>query len=100
MSLAERLHPSNFSDISPKMAAIVGYILDQEWSSPVIEDITITMDGHAIAGVHGYIGAATELERNVADLLDAASLTEEERREWSRRYDARVTDWRDEKSKE
>ena len=100
MSLAERLHPSNFTAMSPKMAAIVGYILDQEWTIPAIEDIAITTDGHAIAGVHGYIGTATEMKRNIADLLDAASLTADERGEWKKRYGMRVADWQDDEIKE
>ncbi len=86
--------------MSGKMAAIVGYILDEEWTNPSLQEMAITSDGFVMAGVKGdcrmneFIGSVSDLERNVNNLLNVAELTEAERKEWDRLYRARITDWR------
>lgn len=35
-----------------------------------------------------------DLERNLANLMDAAELTTTERHEWAAQYSSRVMDWR------
>ena len=35
-TLIDKLHPDRFSGMSGRMAAVVGYILGQEWSAPRI----------------------------------------------------------------
>jgi hypothetical protein len=34
MTLAEKLHPTRFPAMSGRMAAIIGYVLDEAWSEP------------------------------------------------------------------
>jgi hypothetical protein len=98
--LAQKLHPRNFTAMSGKMAAIVGYVLDQQWSSPELAELAITGDGFVLArrsddiGCNEWIGGADDLERNVRNLLDTAELDAAERVEWRRLYLAKVTDWR------
>lgn len=87
MTLADKLHPSNFTAMSGKMAAIVGYIINEEWTRPSINDMAITSDGFVMAQISGdigmneFIGEASDLRRNWNTLLDAAGLTDEERQE-------------------
>jgi hypothetical protein len=82
------------------MAAIVGYVLDQDWTSPALAELAITSDGFVLGrrrddiGCNEWIGSVADLERNVRNLLDAAELDSAERTEWGHRYTAKVTDWR------
>ena len=39
-TLAEKLHPSRFTEMSPFMAAIVAYVLGEAWTNPAIAEIT------------------------------------------------------------
>ena len=91
--LADLLHPRRFSEMSPRMAAIVGYVLGEHWTEPEIAWLSVTVDGHVVSDAH-FIGSGQDLDRNVANLLDAAELTQEQRQEWQARYCARVDDWR------
>lgn len=99
-NLAQKLHPHRFTEMSGKMAAIVGYVLDQEWTQPEIAEMVVTSDGFVLArrsgdiGCNDWIGSAEDLERNASNLLEAADLTENERAEWQSLFRARVTDWR------
>ncbi len=36
MSLTEKLHPDRFTAMSPKMTAIIAYVLGEEWTEPHI----------------------------------------------------------------
>jgi hypothetical protein len=98
--LAQKLHPRRFTAMSGKMAAILGYVLDQQWTSPELAEPAITGDGFVLGrrsddiGCNEWIGTAEDLERNVRNLLDAAELDSAERVEWRRLYTAKVTDWR------
>ncbi len=80
----EKLHPKRFPGMSPRMGAIVGCILGVECTTPVLAGITIT-DNCVLAmrqgdcGFNEFIGAKSDLERNWAELLDAAGLDESER---------------------
>ena len=95
------LHPSRFDGMSGKMAAIVGYILDQEFTDPSIDDMCITSDGMVLAqhkgdcGMNDFIGAESDLKRNWSRLLTAAGLTEDQRKAAEQLYGERITDWRD-----
>jgi hypothetical protein len=99
-TLAEKLHPRRFPNMSGKMAAVVGYILGEEWSEPCIVELVITSDGWLLArdaghvGFDRFIGAAIDLERNWNDLLSAAGLTGDERQEAGERYRRAVRDCR------
>jgi hypothetical protein len=96
MTLAKKLHPSRFTSMSGKMAAIVGYILNQIWTSPAIIELMVTSDGHLLAthegdcGCNDYLGFASDLEANWERLLDAAGLTRDERHEAEAAYERAV----------
>ena len=98
-ALARKLHPRNFTAMSGKMAAIVGYVLGEEFTSPQVAELAVTSDGFVLArrsgdiGCNDWIGEVGDLERNVRNLLEAAELTSDERAEWQRLYTASVTDW-------
>ena len=93
MTLIQKLHPARFTGMSGKMAAIVAYILDQTWTSPIIAEITATSDGHLLArhdgdsGFNNYIGRLADLEANWKRLLVAAGLTDAERQDAEAAYE-------------
>ena len=93
MTLIQKLHPARFTGMSGKMAAIVAYILNQNWTSPAIAELVVTSDGHLLArnegdcGFNNYIGIATDLEANWKRLLTAAGLTDAERQDAEAAYE-------------
>ena len=91
--LGDLLHPRRFSAMSPKMTAIVAYVLGEHWTEPEVAWLSVSSDGHVVSDAH-FIGSGQDLDRNIANLLDAAELTEEQRREWHVLYCAKVDDWR------
>lgn len=91
--LITKLHPRRFPGMSPKMAAIVAYVLGKEWTTPSIAWLSVTSDGLVMSDSH-FIGHAGDLDRNVVNLLAVAGLTAEERAEWDRLYRLKVDDWR------
>jgi len=96
--LDRKLHPARFSQMSGMMAAIVGAFLDREWTSPQLDGFTITTDSLVLGETQGLandlIGSASDFERNVSNLLDAAELNEIERSVFAELYARKVTDWR------
>jgi hypothetical protein len=100
MALEGKLHPANFTAMSGRMTAIVGYILGEEWSDPLISDLYVGADGFVLAqnegdvGYNHFIGHSSDLESNIERLLDVAELNGEERKEWDRCYRQRVRDQR------
>jgi len=93
LTLAEKLRPDRFSEMSGKMAAIVGYILGESWTEPEIVALSVTSDGF-VTTESEFMGEAADLDRNILNLLVAAELSAEERAEFERRYRDRVDDWR------
>lgn len=93
--LVEKLHPRRFPGMSGKMAAILGYILDEVWTNPQIYALAVTRDGHLVT-TDAYLGAAADLDANLSRLFDAAGLGPGERVEFWQRYYRRVDDWRPE----
>jgi len=95
--LAAKLRPDRFSAMSGKMAAIVGYILDEQFSDPAISELVVTSDGFVMAervgevGADEMIGREVDLNRNLLDLVTAAGLTEEEIHEFGRLQRERIT---------
>ena len=75
------------------MAAVIGYVLGESWSEPVIAWLSVTTDGHVISD-SAMVGVAAGLDRNLLNLLIASDLTADERAEFERRYHERVDDWR------
>ena len=84
-TLVRKLHPARFPDMSGLMAAIVGCILDQQFTEPTIAGLFLTCDGYVLGwhyddvGCNDFIGARSDLERNWKRLLDLAELTDDER---------------------
>jgi hypothetical protein len=78
--------------MSGKMAAVIGYILGEDWSKPNIAEMVITSDGFVLARNEGHVGfntivgTAADLDRNWNNLLRAAGLTSEEQQEAGKRY--------------
>ena len=93
VTLADKLHPDRFSDMSGRMAAVIGYVLGESWAKPEIAWLSVTPDGHVISD-SAMVGVAADLDRNLLNLLIAADLTDEERTDFERRYRERVDDWR------
>ena len=92
--LSDKLHPTQFSDMSPKLGAIVACILGENWTSPRLSHLSITSDGFVVSGDH-FIGSAQDLQRNIDNLLEVADLTKEETRVFWELYACNVTDWRE-----
>ena len=93
MLLRAKLHPSRFTAMSDKMAALVGFILKAEWTTPQINELAITSDGILVADGH-WIGSASDLERNWSNLLRSAELTDAEYAFAMLRYRDSIVDWR------
>jgi hypothetical protein len=85
--LKTKLHPRRFSAMSPMMSAIVGFLVDEVYTTPTIEEIVVTTDGHVLArpqghaGCDSYLGMACDLVNNLKNLFTAAELTKAERLE-------------------
>lgn len=83
-SLKEKLHPSGFTAMSGKMAAIVAYIVGEVWTDPFFAEIVVTSDGMVLGrqaggvGHNEFIGADSDLRRNWSTLLGVAGLTPDE----------------------
>ena len=94
--LIEKLRPDRFTAMSGKMAAIVGYILDERFSDPAISELVVTSDGFVLAQTEGEVGAndmigeEADLNRNLLSLIEAAGLSDEEIREFGRLQRERI----------
>ena len=93
MSLVDKLRPDRFTEMSGKMSAIVGYVLDEAWTEPAIIALSVTSDGFVTTDAE-FLGEAADLDRNLLNLLVAAGLTDEERADFERQHRTRVDDWR------
>lgn len=91
-SLAAKLHPTRFTAMSGKMAAIVGCILGEEFTEPRITGLMVTSDGGLLAAssedplFDDFLGTEEMLLGNWTRLLDLAGLAPEERALAERRY--------------
>lgn len=93
MSIAEKLHPDRFTAMSPKMTAIVAYVLGEHWTEPEIRWMSVSSDGYVTTD-SDFIGDASDLNRNLRKLLIAAQLSPDEREEFARLFRERVDDYR------
>jgi len=79
-----KLHPRRYPNMSSKMAAIVGCVLNEAYTEPAIAHLYTTSDGCLLAQLQGDIGAneflgtASELRQNWDRLLAVAGLSEKE----------------------
>jgi hypothetical protein len=81
--LHAKLNPERFPNMSPQMAAIMGYLLDREYTTPALAEMTVTTDGAVLARVDGegraaFLGAEADLRANLRRLGMAAGLDEQE----------------------
>lgn len=96
MSLVRKLHPSRFTAMSGKMAAIVAYIIGQRWTDPALIELVATSDGFLLGchegdcGCNDILGTVNELKSNWGRLLDAAGLCPAERRNANRLFEQRI----------
>lgn len=94
--LVAKLHPDRFTEMSGKMAAVVGYILDERFTEPAISELVVTSDGFVLARTEGIVGddeivgTEADLDRNLLDLISAAGLTDEEVAEFGRLQRGRI----------
>ena len=88
--LVAKLRPDRFTAMSGKMAAIVGYILDERFSEPAISELvdtsarSVRAQGAGEVGANEMLGTEVDLNRNLLDLIAAAGLTAEEIHEFGR----------------
>jgi hypothetical protein len=98
--LVDKLRPARFTAMSGKMAAVVGYILDERFSDPAISELVVTSDGFVLAqregevGANEMIGEEADLNRNLLALIEAAGLTQDEVREFGRLQRERIRRYR------
>lgn len=96
-ALIEKLRPDRFTAMSGKMAAVVGYILDERFTDPAISELVVTSDGFVLAqsegevGANDLIGSEADLNRNLLDLITAAGLSDDEAREFGRLQRERIS---------
>jgi len=87
--LLRKLDAQRFPNMSLPIAAILGFVLEREYTTPSLADVQVTPDGHVRGwpfeeeGVdHSmHLGAAADLRANLSRLGMAAGLEQEE---WAR----------------
>ena len=100
-TVQQKLNPRRFPGMSPKMAAIVGFVVGKKYTKQAIGSMYVTSDGFVIArpSVEGgigheiFIGTLSDLEDNWERLLDAADLSIQERAIAERLF-VRIQDFR------
>jgi len=99
VTLADKLAPTRVRT-SGKFTAILGFILDEEWTDPAITELVCTSDGMLLAATtddplcDDIIGDIDHLERNLEGIADVAGLTARERKTLLSLAKTRITDWR------
>jgi hypothetical protein len=94
--LIRKLNPRRFPGMSPLMAAIVGFVLGESFTDPVIAEITVSeSEGFVYLRQEGAVGfdgfqSLEDLRQNWNRLLDVAGLEPEERTEAVRLFHAKV----------
>lgn len=92
-TLKDKLHPDRFTEMSGKMAAIIAFVLGEDWTDPAIQWMSVSSDGYVTTDTD-FLGDAADLDRNIRKLLIAAQLSPEEREEFARMFQERVDDHR------
>jgi hypothetical protein len=79
-NIKKMLYPGRFPGMSPKMMAIVGYLIESKFTSPSIEEMIVTSDGFLMARVSGDIGCndmlgtVSEFKKNWNTLIHISNL--------------------------
>lgn len=92
-TLKDKLHPDRFSEMSGKMAAIIAFVLAEDWTDPAIRWMSVSSDGYVTTD-SDFLGDAADLDRNIRKLLIAAQLSPAEREEFAQLFRERVDDHR------
>jgi len=80
INISEKLNPRRFPGMSGKMAAILGQMLDQEWTDPALVQLCITSDGFLLGmqmgdvGFNELLGTEGDLKDNLARLVDLSEV--------------------------
>jgi hypothetical protein len=98
--LVAKLQPDRFNEMSGKMAAVVGYILNEPFSEPRIASLAVTAEGIVVAQPAGeghseFLGTEADLNRNLVSLVEAAGLDPDEAAEFGRLQRERITRYSD-----
>jgi hypothetical protein len=76
--IAEKLRPARFPNVSGKMFACLGALLNQKWSEPRLASIVATTDGMLLGRAEGdigfneMIGVFADFSRNVQGMVESA----------------------------
>ena len=95
-SLKAKLNPRRFPGMSPFMAAVVGFVLEESFTEPEIAEISVSEHEGLVyirkADAAGFDGIESlkDMRDNWNRLLDAAGLTAQERTEAVRLFNARI----------
>ncbi len=71
-------------EISPHFQAILGCLLDEDWTTPRLVEVLITPDGHLLGRCEDeesfrvFLGAAEDLVRNLHGVAPVAGLDGDE----------------------
>lgn len=90
--LTRKLHPSRYPGMSPKMAALVGFLVEDQFTQPDIAEVQVTSDGYAMGrasddcGCNQFLGNFGEVRDNFARLRDVAGLTPDESQEFNSQF--------------
>jgi len=84
-----KLNPQRFPSMSLSMAAILGFVLERQFTTPALADVQVTPDGHVLGwpgeeervGQSVHLGVEADLRANLSRLGMAAGLDEDE---WAR----------------
>ena len=74
-AIRKKLNPGRFPNMSGKMAAIVGYLLDESYTKPAIVEMCVTSEHMVLARVEGdvgcnqFIGSYVDVFRNWRALI-------------------------------
>ncbi|AUB80316.1 hypothetical protein [Candidatus Thiodictyon syntrophicum] len=86
ITLPDKLSPTRFPNMSLQLAAILGFVLERQFTTPALAELVVTPDGHVLARPKGepgplaHIAAEADLRANLRRLGMAAGLDDAE---WS-----------------
>ena len=98
--LVEALHPTQVKT-SGRFTAVLGFILDQDWSEPRITALTVTSDGFAMVAtsedslMNQFLTEASNIERDLVAIAKVAELSDNETQALMAIYHARIRDFRE-----
>ena len=95
--VARKLSPDRVL-VSGKFTALLGFLLDEQWTDPQITALTITSEGGMLDTSSGFanefIGSVDDLDRNIDGVAKVAGLTESQTLWLHRQVRYKSSDWR------